>query len=168
MVFKALTLMGGLAGAAALSQGPEFAAQYSQRLGGAVDALRVVVADFDASAAAEGLSREAALAQMTGGGFVARRRGDMARTFERFDRLRVDQAALRGAGGLGRVAHLVRRPDLALAAQTWGDFEPALPLTAAGAGMGAAGFALGTGLVALLRRGRRLFRRRSVAAEAGV
>ena len=65
-MIRALILAGGVAGAAGLSQFPEYSQQYNQRLAGAVDELSHVVADFDASAAAEGLSREAALAQMVG------------------------------------------------------------------------------------------------------
>src|SRR5688572_1167100 len=43
------------------SQFPEFAQQYRQRLGGAVDELLRVVADFDADASRNQLTREAAL-----------------------------------------------------------------------------------------------------------
>ena len=47
MITRTLVLAGGVAGAAILSQFPEYAQQYTQRLGGAVDALGQVVADFD-------------------------------------------------------------------------------------------------------------------------
>ena len=49
-MLKFLAIAGGLAGAAGLSQYPEFSQQYTQRLGGQVDALSEVVADFEASA----------------------------------------------------------------------------------------------------------------------
>ena len=55
----AIALLAGLIG----SQGPEFAQQYRQRLGGAIDELNRIVANFDAEAQrenltpAEGLSR---------------------------------------------------------------------------------------------------------------
>ena len=49
-MFKILAVAGGLAGAAGLSQYPEFSQQYTQRLAGQVDALGLVVADFEASA----------------------------------------------------------------------------------------------------------------------
>ena len=61
MIVRAITLAGGLAVGAGTSQFPEFSQQYAQRLGGAVDALSEVVADFDTSAVAEGLSRSEAL-----------------------------------------------------------------------------------------------------------
>ena len=73
MIVRAITLAGGLAVGAGTSQFPEFSQQYAQRLGCAVDALSEVVADFDTSAAAEGLSRSEALVQMTGADFIERR-----------------------------------------------------------------------------------------------
>lgn len=142
MILRALFLASGLAGAAAFSQFPEFSQQYVQRLGGAVDALGQVVADFDASAAAEGLTRESALAQMTGTAFVDRRREDMIRTIDRHARLRSDLEALRAAGPFMRAYH-VARLDGEIAHATWHDFNPALPLTFAGAVFGTAGFLVG-------------------------
>ena len=44
MFMRAIAVAGGLAGAAGLSQFPEFSQQYVQRLGGAVDELTAVVA----------------------------------------------------------------------------------------------------------------------------
>ena len=61
MIIRALTLVGSLIAGAGASQFPEFSQQYAQRLGGAVGALSEVVADFDASAVAEGLTRPQAL-----------------------------------------------------------------------------------------------------------
>ena len=58
---RALATLGGLGLAIACSQFPEYAQQYEQRLGGAVDELRIIVADFDADARKFGLSREEAL-----------------------------------------------------------------------------------------------------------
>ena len=44
--------VGGLGLALVLSQFPEYAQQYTQRLGGAVDELRVITEDFGRGAAA--------------------------------------------------------------------------------------------------------------------
>ena len=60
---RSLGLVGGLALGVALSQFPEYAQQYTQRLGGAVDELRVITSDFDRAAAQSGLTREQALAR---------------------------------------------------------------------------------------------------------
>lgn len=156
MILKTLALAGGLGGAAALSQFPEFSQQYVQRLGGAVDELTRVAADFDASAASVGLSREAALAQMQGTDFVARRRADMERSFARLERLEADLAALRGHGPFMRAYRSASLSDRDIAARTWGDFAPAVPLNRAGAIFAALGFVAGWGglraLAGLLRR----------------
>jgi hypothetical protein len=50
MILKTLTLVSGMFGAAIFSQFPEFTQQYMQRMGGQIDALGVVLHDFDASA----------------------------------------------------------------------------------------------------------------------
>jgi hypothetical protein len=87
MIIRAAALAGGLAGAAGLSQYPAFTQQYTQHLAGRIEALSVVTADFDASAARAGLTRDEALAQMTGTDFLEDRRADMTRAFARLDRL---------------------------------------------------------------------------------
>lgn len=155
MIGKALVLAGGLAGAGAVSQFPEFSQQYVQRLGGAVDALAGVVADFDVSAAAVGLTREEALAEMRGTDFVERRRADMAATIARHDRLAADLAALRSATPWGRAAEPLRFSDNEIMAATWADFRPAVPISRDGLTFAALGLLLGMvlahGLLTLLR-----------------
>ena len=146
------------------AQVPEFSQQYVQRLGGAVDALGRVVADFDASAAAEGLSRAAALAQMTGTPFLDRRRSDMEATFARHARLEADLAALTHASALGRAAHLATGLDRAVAREAYGAYQPALPVTTDGLLFGGGGFLGGLGLAGLLRAGLGAMRRRRPAA----
>jgi hypothetical protein len=150
MILRALTLAGGLAGAAAVSQFPEFSQQYVQRLGGAVDALAEVVSDFDASAAAVGLSREDALAQLRGSEFLERRRADMTRTMARHATLQRDLAEIEGAGPLMRAYHLPHLSDTDVAQAAWAAYQPALPLNFAGALFGGFGFVaglLGVGLI---------------------
>ncbi len=140
MIIRALTLAGGLAGAATTSQFPEFSQQYMQRLGGAVDALSEVVADFDASAQAVGLSRDAALAQLQGTAFLDRRRADMTRTFARYENLRSDLAEIKDAGPFMRAYHLPRLTDRQIAQAAWEDFQPAVPLNFAGIVFAGVGF----------------------------
>lgn len=142
MMLRILTLAGGLSGAAGLSQFPEFSQQYAQRLGGAVDALEQVVADFDASAAAEGLSRDAALKQMVGSAFVERRRADMQRTITRYDVLQGQAIAFEKAGPFMRAYHTPGM-DREIVRATWTAFQPAVPLTFAGGVFAAFGFVLG-------------------------
>lgn len=149
MIGKALTLAGGLAGAAACSQYPEFSQQYIQRLAGQVDALSVVVADFDRSAGANGLSRVAALDQLQGTAFLTARKVDMQNAFARFDRLSSNLTFLRLASPVERIAmpHRLADPDTFNA--TWADFRPAVPLSTAGAVAAGVGFLAGWGVVGL-------------------
>jgi hypothetical protein len=162
LILRSLAFAGGLAGAATTSQFPEFSQQYMQRLGGAVDALGVVVADFDASAAASDLSRDDALAQMQGTPFLERRQADMARTIARHDRLRDDLQTLEGQGPFMRAYNAARFTDGEIAQAAWTAFQPAVPLGFAGltfAGVGFVGGGLGVslllGLVAMPFRRRR-------------
>lgn len=150
MILRSLTLVGGLAGAAATSQFPEFSQQYTQRLGGAVDALGQVVADFDASAQAVGLSRQAALEQMQGTDFLERRRGDMSATIARYERLSADLITLQGQGPFMRAYHLPRLTDTQIASAAWDIYQPAVPLNFAGIFFAAFGFVLGGGLLGMV------------------
>jgi hypothetical protein len=143
MILRALTLAGGVAGAAATSQFPEFSQQYTQRLGGAVDALGEVVADFDASAQAAGLSRDEALEQMIGTDFLERRKADMTATFARFERLQLDLETLEGQGPFMRAYHLPRLRDRQIAQAAWDVYQPAVPLNFAGILFAVFGFLLG-------------------------
>lgn len=162
-MIRTLTFVIGLGGAAGLSQFPEFSQQYVQRLGGAVDELTRVANDFDASAAAEGLTREDALAQMVGTGFVERRRVDMENTFDRLDRLSADLFALRDASAVQRLTQAARLRDTELAQATWQDFKPAVPLTLDGAICALVGFVAAGGVIGAILRLPRLFRRRRTA-----
>lgn len=143
MIVRVLLLSGGILGGASASQFPEFSQQYTQRLGGAVDALAEVVADFDASAAASGLDREAALDQMRGTPFLDRRRVDMDRTFARFDQLSDDLAVMQDAGPFMRAYHVSRIRDREVAQAVMAAYQPAVPLTFAGMTFAGAGFMVG-------------------------
>lgn len=167
MILRSLTLAGGLAGAAATSQFPEFSQQYLQRLGGAVDELSLVVADFDASATAAGLNRDAALAQMKGTDFLERRRADMTRTIDRYTGLQSDLSALQGEGPFMRAYYLPKFSDPAIARAAWEVYQPAVPLNFAGVSFGALGLLSGLALMAvILRLLKWPFRRRKPKGDA--
>lgn len=166
MILRAITLAGGLAGGAVTSQFPEYSQQYLQRLGGAVDALGQVTADFDATAQSVGLSRQDALAQMTGTDFMERRRKDMTATFARYDTLSSALAQLEGQGPFMRAYYLPQMRDGQIAKAAWQAYQPALPLNISGAIFAGVGFVLGAlGLGALLRLVTMPFRRRQTAAD---
>ncbi|QCO54473.1 DUF2937 family protein [Pseudorhodobacter turbinis] len=150
MIVRALALAGGISGAAALSQYPEFSQQYIQRLGGQVDALTLMVDEFDRSASANGLTRRAALDQMQGTPFLTARKADMERAFDRQARLSQNLTFLRLATPLERITMPHRMADRDTIRATWADFRPALPLTVAGAVAAALGFLGGWGAVRLL------------------
>lgn len=165
MIFRAFTLVVGLTGAFGAAQFPAYSQQYMQRLGGAVDALQQVVADFDASATAEGLSRTEALEQMRGTPFVERRRTDMIRTFERHDQLRADLAVLHGKGPFMRAYRAGHLTDAEISARAWQAFQPALPLTLTTLLFAAIGFTVALFALGLLRALLRWpLRRRSMPA----
>lgn len=156
MIMRAMALAGGIAGAAGLSQFPEFSQQYVQRLGGAVDELSRFISEFDADAARFDLSREAALADLEQGGRMAAARAESMRaTLARHARLSGDLEVLRQAGPFTRAYEAGRLSDRELAEATWADFKPALPLTFEGGMFGGMGFLAGllalSGLGAVLR-----------------
>src|SRR3954454_5282138 len=95
-----------LLGAVIASQLPEFVQQYKQRLGGAIDEVHRIVERFDEDAAANGLSRDQAIAKLAGTpDDVARRRArDAAQNVERLDALEKQRRELAQAGPFGRLA----------------------------------------------------------------
>ena len=168
MLGRALILAGGLAGAAGLSQFPEFSQQYVQRLGGAVDELRRFVEGFDADATEVGLSRDGALADLAQGGAMGAQRAEtMAGVIVRYEQLSADLVALRSAGPFTRAYRARDVGDAEIARAAWAEFKPALPLTFEGAVFAGTGFLGGLGIIAaLLALLKMPFRRRRAAASA--
>jgi Protein of unknown function (DUF2937) len=170
-MFKRLVSMfvGGMCAVGA-SQAPEFAQQYTQRLGGAVDELKVVVGHFDRDAAAVGLSRAGGLDRLESSDdrFVNYRGKSMRTTVERFEKLSKHQSDMRAHDVLSRIVAMVGSMDVPVAKQATADFRPAIPVTAEGFFAGLLGFlggALGGGvLVSLLRK---LSTRRRVSLPSG-
>ncbi len=149
MLSRALILAGGLAGAAGLSQFPEFSQQYVQRLGGAVDELHRFVTELDADATEVGLTRSAALADLAQGGAMGAQRAEtMAGVIVRYERLSADLTALRSAGPFTRAHRARDLGDAEIANAAWAEFKPALPLTFEGAVFAGAGFLGGLGAIA--------------------
>ncbi|ABG31648.1 DUF2937 domain-containing protein [Roseobacter denitrificans] len=165
MILRGFILAASVAGALGAAQFPAFSQQYLQRLGGAVDALQQVILDFDASAASLGLSREEALAQMTGSAFVQARRADMQQAFRRYDGLRAALDTLEGQGPFMRAYHFAHLTDGEIVKGAWEAFEPALPITFASALFAGVGGVAG-GISAALLAGLLRSRRRSKALSA--
>jgi hypothetical protein len=163
MIFRAFAFLVAVLAGVLLSQVPEFAQQYRQRLGGAIDELARIIAYFDEDAARSGYDRAGALALMAGNEerLVRDQARRMKDTMLRYDRLTTQQQAFRDAGPFGRLAVFVRDFDRPLVENTLRDFEPALPTTIEGTVFAAGGFLavylLLRGLGLLFRSPRRQF-----------
>lgn len=151
-MWRILAILGGVSGAVALSQFPEFSQQYLQRLGGKVDALTAVAAQFDATATANGMNREAALAALTGSPVLEDQQADMRATLDLQARLADNLERLRAAGPLERLTMPQRLADRDTLTATWDDFKPALPATTEGAITAGIGYVAGWTLIAALVR----------------
>ncbi|HEX4297760.1 MAG TPA: DUF2937 family protein [Devosia sp.] len=149
---RTLAVLGGLALAVGFSQFPEYAQQYEQRLGGAVDELATITADFDTDAQKFGLTREQALQRYATSpdSFLVGRGTSMQRTLTRYGALSADLADLRGAGPLQRLVHLNDYFDSDVGARALADYKPAVPVTAEGFTWALAGFGAGYLLVGAL------------------
>ncbi len=174
MIGRLISMAGGVALGLTASQFPEFAQQYQQRLGGAVDELRAIVENFDASAAASGLSRDEALGtyEETNNTFLTRQGEDVETTINRYERLETQLQALENANIVTRVTDIALYYDSDIASRAMENFNPAVPVTTEGfvyAGIGVlAGYFFVAGLGwAGHRSYRRLRRRRtSVASDS--
>ncbi len=142
-------LAGGLAAAVAAGQAPEFAQQYRQRLGGALDEMRTVVAQFDADAARNGLARDDALQRYTisPDDFLRDRGISMRTLLERFETLSEQQYRLTTWPDLARPLALLDGYDRQVMEGAWRDFEPAVPVTMHSFAWTGAGFVIGALLV---------------------
>lgn len=157
-----MTMAFGLAGALSLSQAPEFAQQYRQRLGGALQELSQVVADFDADAASNGLTRAEALTlHLNSPEGLFRDRGTrMEQTVAREELLAAQAAWFASLPPAARPLAIARGYDAALLDGLWRDYEPGLPLTPHGALWAALGFGLLAGLSILVTMPYQRWRRR--------
>ncbi|UMY17776.1 DUF2937 family protein [Methylobacterium organophilum] len=170
-VIRTFGLALGVLGGAVAAQGPEYAQQYAQRLGGAVDELRRAVATLDGDAQATGQSRDAALERLRrNSDALVARRGEAARyDIERLRALEAQQTALNEAASpLGRLLVVMRSPDMGLARAAYRDYQPAVPTTADGLIAGLVGFlATWAGWRLLADAGRLLGRRSSWRVRRG-
>jgi hypothetical protein len=144
MIGRVLAMAIGLIGALTASQLPEFAQQYRQRLGGAIDELNRVVNRFDGSAQTSGLSRDQAITRLREQPEpLARREGEaMGDLVERRDRLQRQRDDFASAGSFERMLVLIRQVDPVIARATYLEFEPAVPATSEGVVAAGGGFVL--------------------------
>jgi hypothetical protein len=167
----AIAVLAGLIG----SQGPEFAQQYRQRLGGAFEELNRMIAEFDAEAQRQNLTPAEGLSRLKGNADpLARQRGeDMAEAIDRAKRLSEQLQAIASGNPLTRLYVVARDFDPEIAKSALDNYEPAAPLTLgalAAAGIAAFWGWAATHLIAwpFRRRSRlRAMRAQSGAANSG-
>lgn len=137
--------IGGLGLAIAFSQFPEYAQQYTQRLGGAVDELRIITEDFDRAAIAGGLDRVTALARYNASNddFLAGRGTSMSATFQRYETLSATLDRIEGADAIERFQSLPAYLDTDIGQRTLENYRPAVPVTMEGILYAGGGFILG-------------------------
>jgi len=143
MILRRFALVFGLFCGVVASQLPEFAQQYRQRLGGALDELTALVDQFASEARAAGLDTKGAVAQLEANSeqLVRDRGKSMEQTIARRERLSDQQKKMQDAGPFARLFVFAQSYDSGIARRAWGDFEPAVPTTAEGfATAGAGGF----------------------------
>ncbi len=166
MILRRLALVFGLFCGVAASQVPEFAQQYRQRLGGALDELTALVDEFAAEARAAGLDAKGAIAQLEANAdpLVRDRGRSMEQTMLRRDRLEEQRRRMIEAGPFARLAAFAQSYDAGIARRAWGDFEPAVPTTAEGFATAGAGALAGYGALRILAAPFRRRRRGPAAA----
>lgn len=162
LIARTLVFATGAVAALATSQAPEFTQQYRQRLGGALQELRVIVADFDADARRADLTREQALAAYgkSADGFLRDRGMSVARTVRRFESLQDQAERFESWPAIALPAALIGESDAQLVRGAWQDFRPGIPVTPAGAVWAAFGFLFGI----VLAHGGRVAGRSAVGA----
>ena len=134
-------VMGLLVGFA-LSQAPEFAQQYRQRLGGAIGELQRIIQQFDEDSRRSGYDRTAALRLMARNSeqLIRDQAGRMEETIARHDRLRAQESAFRNGGPFARISAFILNFDRPLAQGTVLAYEPAVPMTTEGLLLAGGGF----------------------------
>lgn len=117
--------------AAVFGQAPEFAQQYAQRLGGAIDELDRIVRHFDEDSRRSGYDRPGALALMARNQeqLIRDQATRMSETIDRLAKLRSQQSAMSQPGSFTRFAAFANGYDQDIASRTWRDFQFALPIS---------------------------------------
>ena len=129
------------------TQGPEFSQQYRQRLGGALDEIKRVVAAFNADAAKQSITPVEAIARLEGNPDpLAQARGaaievDIARR----NKLQNAFDEMRDAGPVQRIGAMAVDFDPAIGGETLQNFEPAVPVTSEALLVGALALVIGWG-----------------------
>ena len=160
-VVRTLAWAFGFLTAVLASQLPEFAQQYRQRLGGAIDELQTMLVEFDADSQQLGLSRQGGIDRLRNDhDFFIRQRGvRIAESEARLQRMQQQLQDFSSAGSFGRLRVFASEYDRGMVTRTFDAFEPAVPTTSEGLVTALIGFLVGFGAVrstTLVRRRRRV------------
>ena len=139
-MIRVLALVGALVGGAGMSQFPEFSVQYEQRLGGAVNEMRDVVACFDQSLADVGLTRDLVCAKTEGSALELKLISDAKASVARLTFLEGALARLQGASVMTKLFAIPTVSDMDVARNALNDFKPGIQISVeglAGAAFGA-------------------------------
>ena len=163
MFLRRIAALIGLFFGIVASQVPEYAQQYRQRLGGAIDELNALIERFETEAAQSGMDQQQGIShlQQSDDRFVQQRGDQMRDTIMRRDRLEKQAEDFAKAGPVGRVLVLAEDFDPKIAARAYQAYEPAVPTTSEGLIAGIIGFVFGGGLLHLLAWPIRRRRRRA-------
>jgi hypothetical protein len=145
-------VIGGIALGLVASQFPEYAQQYTQRLGGAVDELKIITEDFDRRANEAGLTRQEAFARfdVNDDVFVAQHGDSVEETFARYADLRATLDRIEGADAVERLSMLPQYVDSEIGRRTLQNFKPGVPVTMEGFAYAGVGVLLGYTIVSAL------------------
>lgn len=134
LLVKRLALFFALLGGFGASQLPEFAQQYRQRLGGAIDEIHRYLAEFDAEARALAMTRAEGVARLkaVNDDFIRQRGEAVERMDARAQRLGAQLDAFTQAGPVGRLVAFARDNDPEIVRRAAEAFEPAIPTTREG------------------------------------
>jgi hypothetical protein len=168
MFARRIAMLIGLFFAVVASQLPEYAQQYRQRLGGAIDELNAIIERFNTEAAQSGMNEGQGIThlQQSDDPFVQQRGDQMRDAIARRDRLERQSQAFADAGPVGRVLVLAEDFDPKIAARAYQAYEPAVPTTSEGLIAALIGFIFGGGLNHLIAWPIRRRRQRSETVRA--
>ena len=132
----------------ATSQLPEFAQQYRQRLGGAIDELQRFIDDFDQDAKSRSLTRAQGIETLRNNPdpLVSQRGRRLRETETRLVRLKSQSEAFKEAGSFKRIAVMANKFDPYIANRAYEVYEPAVPVSMEGFVTALAGFIAGLGI----------------------
>lgn len=145
MLRTTIPLFFGLVAAGSLSQFPEFAQQYTQRVGGAYTELHEVANGLRQDAANNGKTVSQAIDEYAAAdsAFFRDRGESITGILEREVFLEEHYASLTGGEGFAQLMTFAKKRDLEIAQETLNIYKPAVPATFTGVSHAALGFLAG-------------------------